>query len=421
MRVLIVTFGSHGDLHPFLAIGRTLAARGHECAVVTDPYFTRDVASAGLAMYPVREAISFADLLRHPHLFHRHHGPGLLASRFDAVAPCVIEALRRGIEAHRPDVILAHYVAIPASWIAEECGIPLATAVLAPLAWLAPDDPVPLLQVEPGAWRERRARVLARALGPVARIVSNAWVNRMRVRNGFAPARDPMAGAFRGGDLNLALWSEAFRGPLPSDPAQGVICGFPWYDGEPGARLEAGLERFLSVGEPPIVFTLGSAAVHTARGFFGIAARACSRIGRRGVLIVGRGIAPPEELPPGVIGVPWAPHSALFPRALVNVHHGGIGSTAQALRAGRPTLAIPHAYDQFNNALRVMALGAGLMLSRHRMTAARLAEALDRCIDDPTIAARAKTLGERLAHEDGAAIAADQLERLADTPRRAAA
>lgn len=421
MRALIVTFGSHGDLHPFLAIGRTLAARGHDCAVVTDPYFTGDVATAGLAMYPVREAFFFEELLRHPHLFHRFLGPGLLAGRFHSATPFIIEALRRGIEAHQPDVILAHHVAIPASWIADERGVPLATAVLAPFAWMAPDDPVPVLQLAPGAWRERQARVLARALGPVARIASDAWLNRMRVRNGFAPAQDPMWNAFRGGDLNLALWSEAFRAPLPSDPAQGVICGFPWYDGEPGARLDAGLERFLAAGESPVVFTLGSAAVHTARDFFGNAARACSRIGRRGVLITGRGITPPADLPPGVISVPWAPHSALFPRALVNVHHGGIGSTAQALRAGRPTLAVPHAYDQFNNALRVTALGAGLMLARHRMTAARLAAALERCIGDLSIAARAKALGDCLAGEDGAAIAADHLERLADSPRQAAA
>lgn len=421
MHTLIVTFGSHGDLYPLLAIGRALATRGHRCTVLTDPFFATDVASAGLEMRSLPEAISIEKLWRHPRLFHRFHGPGLLVRWYESGMRPLTEALRHSISACAPDLILAHHIVLPASCLAGEQGIPYATAVLAPFAWNAPDDPVPILQSAPGAWRRRQARVLARVLGPVLRSACDAWVNGLRTRTGFPPARNALWGGFRGGELNLALWSSAFRPPLPSDPPRGVICGFPRYHGDPGARLDDDLERFLAAGEPPVVFTLGSAAVHTAAGFFAIAAHACARLGLRGVLLIGRGNTPPAVLPRDVIVTPSAPHSLLFPRALVNIHHGGIGTSAQALRAGRPTLVIPHAYDQFNNAVRVATLGTGLMLARHRVTAARLEEKLERCIADASIAARAEAFGRRLAGEDGASVAADHLERLVDLGRRVAA
>ncbi|HEY2955124.1 MAG TPA: glycosyltransferase [Candidatus Eisenbacteria bacterium] len=421
MHVLIATIGSHGDLHPFLAVGRTLVARGHRVTVTTHPYFTPDIEAAGLTPSPIPTDASYERLLREPDLFHRFRGPLVLVREFGAALTPLIAHLRRTIAAQPPDAMLVHLAALGAGWVAEEAGVPHAIAALSPLFWNDPDDPVPMLQLAPGAWRRRQARVAGRAAVALLRAASDAWANRLRARTGFPPGRDLLLGAARGGDLNLALWSGAFRPALAGDPPQGAICGFPWYDGGRDAPLDPGLERFLAAGEAPVVFTLGSAAVHSARDFFGLAARACARLGRRGVLLVGRGLPAPADLPRGVIAVPWAPHSRLFPRALANVHHGGIGSTAQALRAGRPALVIPHAYDQFNNALRVTTLGAGRMLARHRTTEARLAREIERCLGDAAIAASAAELGGRLAAEDGAAAAAGHLERLAAAGRREAA
>jgi len=246
---------------------------------------------------------------------------------------------------------------------------------------------------------------------PLLRLALDARVRRLRARAGFPPSAEGFWEAFRGGDLSLGMWSPALRPPLPGDPVRSSVCGFPWYDGAHGAGLDGDLERFLDDGEPPIVVTLGSAAVNTGGDLFALAAGACARLGRRAVLLVGYGNDPPALPSPDIVAALWAPHSRLFPRALVNVCHGGIGSTAQALRAGRPLLVIPHAYDQFNNAVRVAELGGGRMLARHRLTEARLAEELDRCATDAGLAARARALGERLGREDGAATAATIIDR----------
>jgi UDP:flavonoid glycosyltransferase YjiC (YdhE family) len=115
---------------------------------------------------------------------------------------------------------------------------------------------------------------------------------------------------------------------------------------------------------------------------------------------------------------PWAPHSWIFPRGAATIHHGGIGSTAQALRAGRPQLVVPHAHDQFNNAVRVVRLGVGAMVPRHCLTQSRLTRTLGRLLADAAVNARARDLGTRVAAEDGAVAAAAVLERIAAAPRR---
>ena len=193
-----------------------------------------------------------------------------------------------------------------------------------------------------------------------------------------------------------------------------MICGFPWLDRASDA-LDDGLARFLDAGEPPIVFTLGSAAVHHPGDFYSLAAEVCRQLGRRGVLLTGGSAPEPGLLPASVIARAWAPHVKLFPRALVNVHHAGIGTTAQCVRAGRPSVAVPHAFDQFNNALRVHALGTGLVVPRWHLTRDRLVAALEQAIQYEVMAERARALAARI-QVNGADAAAAAIERLAAAP-----
>jgi len=213
----------------------------------------------------------------------------------------------------------------------------------------------------------------------------------------------------RGGDLNLALWSKHFRPALPDDPQNSRICGFPWFDG--GERLAPELERFLADGEPPIVFTLGSTAVHVAGEFYHHAAEACRILKRRGLMLTGSTAKVPSDLPPGLMAVERAPHALVMSRGCATVVHGGIGTTAQALRAGRPTVIVPFSHDQFDNAARVKRLGVSATLKRKKVTGATLAVALRGVLDDPACGALAKQLGAAIREEGGAEVAAAAIER----------
>ncbi len=136
-----------------------------------------------------------------------------------------------------------------------------------------------------------------------------------------------------------------------------MVAGFTFYDGtQGGAELTPELKQFLDAGEPPIVFTLGSAAVMTPGSFYQESIQAAKLLNRRAVLLIGKN-APPENLPDDILAVSYAPYSQIFPYACAIVHQGGIGTTAQALRAGRPTLVMPYSHDQPDNAARVERLG----------------------------------------------------------------
>ncbi len=425
MRALIVAAGSHGDVHPFLAIGRALAARGHGVRIVVHPYFEGDVRAAGLDHVPLGSEIDLVALLEDPDLMHPWRGgPRVLRMVLDAV-PSAIDTVRAAIRAERPDVVFAHHICLGAGWIAEEEGVPYASATLAPMLWFSPSDPTPTLQQRPGAWRRRAASLATRLLPPLGFAIGDRKLNAIRRRSGMPPRRGVFREAFAGGPLPLGLWSPTFRPPTPDDPEHGVICGFPWFDrSDSDTRLDPELETFLGDGPPPVVFSLGTAAVHVPGDFYEVAATACRRLGRRGVLLTGKASNVPDARPDGVIARDYAPFSLLLPRGAATVHHGGIGSTSQALRAGRPSVVVPHAHDQFNNGVHAVRHGVAAMVRRGRLDVGRLARALHAVLDDPAVAARAATLGERLRSErSGAEVAADLLEaraRGAVTPPGAA-
>ncbi len=212
----------------------------------------------------------------------------------------------------------------------------------------------------------------------------------------------------------LALFSEVLGAPQPDWPPQAVQTGFAFFDRQDGRGLDPDLSRFLDAGEPPIVFTLGSSAVMDAGRFYEESVAASRRLGRRAVLLIGELAAdrnrPRDPLPEGVAAFGYAPYSELFPRAAAIVHQGGVGTTGQALRSGRPMLVVPWGHDQPDNAHRVARLGVARTIPRHRYSAATASEALRRLLDDPSYSTRAAEVGRRVRDEPGASAACDAIE-----------
>ena len=217
----------------------------------------------------------------------------------------------------------------------------------------------------------------------------------------------------------LALFSEVFGKPQPDWPPQTKITGFCFYDGHHETQISPELIRFLDNGAPPIVFTLGSSAVWVARDFFQESIEAAKRLGRRAVLLIGDERNLPSSLPEGIIAVDYAPYQSLLPRACAVVHHGGVGTTSQGLLAGVPTLIVPFAFDQSDNAEHAYKLGTSRTLYRKNYFAPRVANELHECCTQPTYARRALEVSQQLKQEDGPGRAADLIEQVlseGDTP-----
>jgi rhamnosyltransferase subunit B len=149
--------------------------------------------------------------------------------------------------------------------------------------------------------------------------------------------------------------------------------------------------------------------VHVAGQFFHEAADAARTLNVRAMLVAGKQEYFPAHLPAGVAAFTYAPYSRVFPRACINVHHGGIGTTAQALRAGKPQLVTPMSHDQFDNAARVRRLGVGDRVLHSECSAKNLVRALSHLLKERGIAESAASLGPKVASEDGAMIAARAL------------
>jgi UDP:flavonoid glycosyltransferase YjiC (YdhE family) len=423
-RVVFATFGSLGDLHPYVAIGRELVRRGHRPLIASFEEHREAVETAGVDFAPMRPALSaFGErAAMMEQLFDPWRGPELLVRRM--FIPHVRESYQDLARACRSaDLLVTHPLAFAGPLLAQKEGLRWVSTALSPMTLFSAIDP-PLF---PGApwmhWARRLGVAPYRLLFRILRAMVRRWeqpLREFRAELGL-PATDAIA-QFEGQHsprLNLAMFSRVLAAPQPDWPAHTIVCGFPRYDGAPpDARVHAELEAFLASGEPPIVFGLGSSAVMVAGNFWRAAIDAAQRLGRRAVLLTG---TPPEDLgavPPTVKAFNYLPYSAVFPRALAIVHSGGIGTLAQALAAGRPQLIVPVAFDQPDNARRTVALGTAGSIPFRKATAEAMSRELGALLATTDCASRARHIGDQVNGEDGARAACDALEEICRTEVR---
>lgn len=396
MQVYLVTFGSRGDVHPLLGLGQALRARGHAATVLTNPVFAADVAAAGLGFVPVGTEQDYLDTLAHPKLWHPVDGLGVLWRYLlrPALQPTLVslEALCRHGPGDAP-LVLASPLAMGARIAQEALGLRLLSVYTAPTLLRSVADPLTIGRWQvPGlvpAWaRHGLWHLLDRTrLDPLVRPA----LALLREARGLPPL--PRHGLFdrwlhapRGG---LALFPSWFARHAPDWPVPVQEGDFPLYD-EPAVLEDTAqarsLQVFLDAGPAPVVFMPGSAR-QDAAGFFRAAVAASQRLGLRAVLLGPDAPAHGAAAPLGFWSAPYVPFAQLLPRARALVHHGGIGSCAQALRAGLPQLLWPQAYDQHDNALRLQALGVALRLPGATPDAATLARQLGRLLRSADVAA----------------------------------
>ncbi|HUR56599.1 MAG TPA: nucleotide disphospho-sugar-binding domain-containing protein [Opitutaceae bacterium] len=416
-RIVISTFGSLGDLHPSIALAHELLARGHQAEMATSEPYRAKIEALGIPFRAIRPDLSLTDLALVRRIMDGPSGSRYLMR--ELVYPSVrdmhadLSSLVRGA-----DVFVTTELVCAAPLVAEQTGIPWAFFALSPISFLSVADP-PVLPGPPGTnLLPRFGPAGTRLLYRLAKMQSNHWwrpVRKLRAELGLAPGRSPLFEGKFSPRLNLALFSRAFQAPQPDWPPHTVQPGFCFFDEENalahGAALPPRVAEFLAAGEAPIVFTLGSAAVHLAKNFYDESAKAAQLLGRRALLLLGQN-PPPPNLPATVLPWDYLPYAQIFPRAAASVHQGGVGTTGQALRAGRPMLVIPFAHDQFDNAARIVRLGAGRTLSRGRYRAAAVARELDFLLGNVHHARACTGVAEQIHGENGPARSADALEAL---------
>jgi UDP:flavonoid glycosyltransferase YjiC (YdhE family) len=236
-------------------------------------------------------------------------------------------------------------------------------------------------------------------------------LNQLRRELGLPPVSRVFKSWLHSPQRVIGLFPEWFA-TVPADwPAQLRLTGFPLYDEADVHAIDPGLQSFLDAGSPPILFTPGSAN-RAAASFFAAALKATRQLRRRALFLTKY----PEQLPPhlgdDVRYEPYLPFSRVFPRCAAVVHHGGIGTCAQALAAGVPQLTMPLAFDQPDNTTRMWRLGVARWVRPRGFRSERVAAELHALIDDPRIADRCRHWADRMRQQDALSETCAQLEAL---------
>jgi rhamnosyltransferase subunit B len=420
LRIVLSNIGTLGDINPLIALALELKRRGHSPVMALPNVYRAKLEPLGLEFHAIRPDIDPTNNVLVEMVYDIKHGTehGLRDFLFPSLRQTYDDFLDAATKPVRADLLLLGELNYAGPIVAEMTGIPWASYLLAPLSFFSAFDPPVLPPYPKLAKADKKVPGFGRVIKRVARFASRKWpepIYALREELGLPRGENPLFDAKHSPNLVLALFSRVLGVEQKDWPPHTLIAGFAYYDADAGnAKLPPNLEKFVASGEPPIVFTLGSAAVLAAGDFYEVSAMAALELGKRAVLLIGSDPRnePKQKLPDSICVAQYAPYSALFSRASLVVHQGGVGTVGQCLRAGKPMLIMPYSHDQPDNARRMKRLGVAGVIQKSSYTASKVTRKLRKMLDEPELAEKANAVAEQLRGEDGVKTACDALEAL---------
>jgi rhamnosyltransferase subunit B len=413
LRILLCTIGSSGDVHPVIGVGRALKARGHAVTVVTNGIFSAQIRASGLEFIELGSRAEAEEVMRDPGLWHPSRGFRVIFEK--AVLPN-IRRLYDIIAANRgpTTVVAATTLCLGARVAQDRLGVPTATVHLQPLAFQSEVEYGRLGFLDLGAGIPRLVKRALFWIGDSVFIdpLVGPTLNSLRAELGLRPVRRIFSAYVHSPTLVLGLFPEWFAAPQPDWPPNTHLTGFVLHDDDGRASLPADAEEFLNAGPRPILVTPGSAAMDRGR-FFRTTVDACRATGARAMLVTNHPGQLPGNLPEGVRAFSYLPFSRVLPRCAAIAYHGGIGTLAQAVRAGIPHLVVPNTFDQPDNGQRIERLGLGVSINQGRYRTANAARAVGELLGSPSLAARCAGFAPSVDPGASLARACELIERLA--------
>jgi len=420
LRIVLSNIGTYGDTNPLIALALELKRRGHTPVMAVPEVYRPKIEPLGLELHAIRPDIDPTNNVLVEMVYDIKHGTehGLRDFLFPSLQQTYDDLLDAVTKPSRADVMLLGELNYAGPIVAAMTGIPWASYVLAPLSFFSAFDPPVLPPYPKLAKADKKVPGFGRVIKRVARFASRKWpepIYALRQKLGLPRGENPLFDAKHSPNLVLALFSRVLGVEQKDWPPNTLITGFAYYDADAGnAKLPPHLQKFVESGEAPVVFTLGSAAVLAAGDFYEISATAAMELGVRAVLLIGTDPRnkPSTPLPDSICVAEYAPYSALFSSARLVVHQGGVGTTAQCLRAGKPMLIMPYSHDQPDNARRMKRLGVAKVLQKADYTPKKVTRKIGKMLAEPKLTQKAAAVAERLRSEDGVKAACDALEAL---------
>ena len=409
MHALLIPFGTAGDVHPFIAVGRDLRRRGHRVSLIADSAFEIVARHEGLEFECLSTPEESASLMHHPDLWHPTRSYPLIFKNLVAPKIKTVFDLIRRTHVPKQTVIAASNLALGARAACEALDIPMVSLYVSPMSlpsYLHP-PPLPGLDLLPGrpkAWLKFLFKLadwrVGRLLGPS--------LNALCREHRLAPPGQIMKW-WHSPELIIGLFPEWFASREEIWPPNVRLTGFPLYDTGSSTATSPEVEAFLIAGAPPVVF-MPSSSMAQASDFLKESVKACAQLGCRGILLTQFPEQLPSDLPEEVRSFRFVPLSSLLPRCAAIVHQAGIGTIALSLAAAIPQLAVPMGMDQHANAERLTELGTGAVVQPNRYRADRVAELLAELTTSDRIREACRRASQRFVNIHPSEDACDLIE-----------
>jgi rhamnosyltransferase subunit B len=376
---IFLCVGTTGDIHPFMRLAKTFQSLGRRVTFITNTHHARLLNGSGLPFVGLGTAEDFLRVIQNPDVWDQKKGFATLLAPYGEQLAQVDAAIRSVVD-QSPTVVFAHPLGVPGAVIAREQGLvkSVVACYLAPTAlrtchgevWVGPTKMPKWL---PLTWRKALWRFVEKGwIDPIGLKQVNARRSQSKLP---AVSTSFLAHLEQTPDLVVTLFPSWFGPVMPDWPKHLLTGDFQLFDAEPANRFSPELTAFLAAGDQPFVFTPGTGNLHAA-AFFSHALTAVTQLRQRAIFLTSDKAQLPANLPANVLWQPYVSLSGLLPHTAALVHHGGIGTTAEALRAGTPQLVVPFGWDQYDNGARVASLGAGLVITAKDLNARKLTHAL---------------------------------------------
>ena len=398
MTVLVIGLGSSGDVLPNVGIGLALKERGHRVILVAGQHFEALARRTGLDFIGLGTEEEYVKVIHDPDLWHPLRAFSVVAKHLilPTIRP-IYEIIRQHHESEKT-VVTAPVTAFGARIANEKLGVPLATVHLQPTLLRSIVHP-PVFgfpDIIGHLPRSLRGTYLYATDRYIIDPLIAPGTNTFRAELGLPPVHRLFDRWLNSPQLIIGLFTDWFAPPQPDWPANVHLMGFPLYDESESHGIPAELTSFLDGGEAPIIFTAGSAMAQ-GKEFFRVSVEVCRNKGWRGILLTEFPEQLPVNLPEGIQHFGYVPFSAVLPRAAAFVHHGGIGTTAQALAAGIPQFIVPLAHDQPDNAVSIRRLGVGDFLLPRKYKTTAVVRSLEILLASSTVKDQCRRRASELA------------------------
>lgn len=355
-KIIVLALGSDGDINPMIAIARVLQGQGHEVEFLASAYFEEKVQAAQLQFVGIGDRSQYEKALLNKDVWHPYFAFKSMWKILNEALPLTYDVLK---SRYSPgDLLVGTSLAFAARMLQEQTGAKYATVHLQPSitisAYSPPVGPPGALpKGMPLALKQFYINMLDMFLLDAA---CRRDLNDFRTKIGLPPTKNVFTKWIHSPDLVIMAWPEWFAPPQPDWPPNSFCTDFPIFEHKEIAEISQETAEFLNAGAPPIVFTAGSAMAQGAE-HFKCATETLRNHLLRGIFVCKFRDMLPVKLPPNIHHSLYEPFDKLFPLASAIQHHGGIGTSIQAMRAGKPQLVTPFAHDQFDNAFRLEELG----------------------------------------------------------------